>query len=138
MEAKRLKISFIVVVLFLGLALEQITANSESCCPSRTARNIYNTCRFTGAPRSSCASMSGCRLAGQDCAGYPYLTHTNSGKANNNALEFCKLGCASSVCSNIKAVVGNEEANDVLDRCGELCYRFCTEHVDTAATTVVS
>ncbi|CAN6287496.1 unnamed protein product [Urochloa humidicola] len=137
MEGKGLK-SFIVVVLFLGLALEQIAAGSEGCCPSTPARNIYNTCRLTGGSKSMCANLSGCRLAGQNCAGYPYLTHSNSGEAN--ALEFCKLGCASSVCSNIKSVVvGNEAANDVqLDRCGELCYRFCTKHVDTAATTVVS
>ncbi|CAN6298541.1 unnamed protein product [Urochloa humidicola] len=136
MEAKGLKISFI-VVLFLGLALEQIAADSESCCPSNSARNVYNTCRFAGGSRSMCAKLSGCRLRGQNCDGYPYLTHSISGEANAH-LEFCKLGCASSVCNNIKAVVGNEEANDVLDRCGELCYRFCTKHIDTAVTTVVS
>nr|P59358.1 RecName: Full=Ligatoxin-B [Phoradendron liga] len=40
----------------------------KSCCPSTTARNIYNTCRLTGASRSVCASLSGCKIiSGSTC-----------------------------------------------------------------------
>nr|CAB3498590.1 unnamed protein product [Digitaria exilis] len=60
------------------------------------------------------------------------------------ALEFCKLGCASSssLCdNNIKQAVGNKEASDAVNRCDEACYRFCTKHLRTCSfsyTTIVT
>nr|7S7P_A Chain A, urthionin-Uf1a [Urtica ferox] len=40
----------------------------KSCCPSTTARNIYNTCRFGGGSRTLCAKLSGCKIvSGTTC-----------------------------------------------------------------------
>nr|P01539.1 RecName: Full=Phoratoxin [Phoradendron leucarpum subsp. tomentosum] len=40
----------------------------KSCCPTTTARNIYNTCRFGGGSRPVCAKLSGCKIiSGTKC-----------------------------------------------------------------------
>nr|1ED0_A Chain A, VISCOTOXIN A3 [Viscum album]1OKH_A Chain A, VISCOTOXIN A3 [Viscum album]1OKH_B Chain B, VISCOTOXIN A3 [Viscum album]7PVB_A Chain A, Viscotoxin-A3 [Viscum album] len=45
----------------------------KSCCPNTTGRNIYNACRLTGAPRPTCAKLSGCKIiSGSTCpSDYP-------------------------------------------------------------------
>uniref|UniRef100_A0A0E0AA86 Acidic protein n=1 Tax=Oryza glumipatula TaxID=40148 RepID=A0A0E0AA86_9ORYZ len=54
----------------------------------------------------------------------------------SEVVDFCKLGCASSVCSTMSTLSGNEEANYAVDRCNDACHRFCTKEAETV--TVVS
>uniref|UniRef100_A0A0E0AA88 Uncharacterized protein n=1 Tax=Oryza glumipatula TaxID=40148 RepID=A0A0E0AA88_9ORYZ len=93
--------SLIMCLLVLGLVLQQekIQVEAKSCCPSTTARNVYNSCRFA---------------------------------EELDVLNFCKLGCTSSVCSIMNTFAGNEEGN----RCNDACYRFCTKEAETV--TIVS
>ncbi|KAL8509037.1 hypothetical protein ACS0TY_016289 [Phlomoides rotata] len=44
--------------LLVSLVLGQIQVEATSCCPTTTARNIYNACRLTGGPRPVCAYIS--------------------------------------------------------------------------------
>ncbi|KAF8722140.1 hypothetical protein HU200_022782 [Digitaria exilis] len=137
MEARKGIKSFITVVLVLGLVLgHQIQVEAKSCCPSMYARNVYNACRVRGNPQSVCAKMSGCKIVQGKCDD-PYYNSLHSDSDEANALEFCKLGCAASVCDYIKAL-GSEEASDVLGRCDQPCHRFCTKHVDNAAATTAA
>ncbi|KAF8683102.1 hypothetical protein HU200_044960 [Digitaria exilis] len=95
--------SFIAVVLVLSLLPGQIQVEAKSCCPSMYARNVYNACRVRGNPQSVCAKMSGCKIVQGKCDD-PYYNSLHSDSDEANALEFCKLGCAASVCDNIQAV----------------------------------
>ncbi|XP_062180757.1 leaf-specific thionin DB4-like [Phragmites australis] len=134
MEGKSLK-SVIIGALILGLVLEAIQVEAKSCCPSTTARNIYNTCRFGGASRQACAKLSGCKIVDGKCKPpYDKLTlfpHSDE----SDVSDFCKLGCMHSVCEKINTAFSNEEANDAVERCNDACLSFCTNDVD-AATVV--
>uniref|UniRef100_A0A0E0LC22 Uncharacterized protein n=1 Tax=Oryza punctata TaxID=4537 RepID=A0A0E0LC22_ORYPU len=130
--------SLIVCVLVLGLVLqhEHIQVEAKSCCPSTTARNIYNSCRFAGGSRDKCSKLSGCKIVDGKCKP-PFIHHTlHPDSEESDVLDFCKLGCTSSVCSNINTFAGNEEGNHAVDRCNEACYRFCTNEAEIV--TVVS
>uniref|UniRef100_A0A0D9WQR6 Uncharacterized protein n=1 Tax=Leersia perrieri TaxID=77586 RepID=A0A0D9WQR6_9ORYZ len=127
--------SLMMCVLMLGLILQQsqIQVEAKSCCPSTAARNIYNACRFTGQSRETCSRLSGCKIVDGKCKP-PYIHHTlHPDSDESNVTDFCKLGCTSSVCSNINSFVGNEEGNGAVDRCNDACSRFCTTEADTVA-----
>uniref|UniRef100_A0A0E0LC30 Uncharacterized protein n=1 Tax=Oryza punctata TaxID=4537 RepID=A0A0E0LC30_ORYPU len=130
--------SLIICALVLGLVLQQekIHVEASSCCPSTTARNVYNSCRFAGGSRDYCFKLSDCKNKDGSCEPpYDHLTdHPDSEKSD--VLDFCKLGCTSALCSKIKTFAANEEVNGVVERCNDACYRFCTNEAQTA--TVVS
>ncbi|KAG8040797.1 hypothetical protein GUJ93_ZPchr0199g2827 [Zizania palustris] len=132
--------SLIVCVLVLGFVLGQIQlAEAKSCCPTTTARNIYNACRLTGASRPTCASLSGCKIIdGTKCpSDYPkFQLGLIPNFEKSDLVDFCKLGCISSMCSKINTVVGSEEGDVVVDRCSTACYRLCSKEAVTA--TVVA
>nr|BAD62141.1 hypothetical protein [Oryza sativa Japonica Group] len=54
----------------------------------------------------------------------------------SDVLDFCKLGCTSSVCSKINTFAANEGVNAAVERCEHACDRFCTNEAQTV--TVVS
>ncbi|BAF19651.2 Os06g0517700 [Oryza sativa Japonica Group] len=95
--------SLIMCVLVLGLVLQQetIKVGAKSCCPTTTARNIYNACRFAHGTRERCSKLSGCKIVDGKCKP-PYIHHTLHPESEElDVLDFCMLGCTSSVCSNI-------------------------------------
>ncbi|EOA28119.1 hypothetical protein CARUB_v10024304mg [Capsella rubella] len=123
MEGKTLVLSVLVMSLFIA----QI--NAKSCCPSTTARNIYNTCRFAGSPRPVCASLSGCKnISGTKCPnGYTHDTLENTG---NTVDAYCKLGCVSSVCGGL-TTLQNSDASEIVsgavEKCANACSTVCTK-----------
>ncbi|KAF8722139.1 hypothetical protein HU200_022781 [Digitaria exilis] len=136
--------SFIAVVLVLGLILgqQQIQVEAKICCPSMRGRDTYNYCLDGHYGEAFCAKIAGCKIDDGKCD-YPAYSSDSALIEDDatNALEFCKLGCASSssLCdNNIKPAVGNEETSDAVNRCDEACYRFCTKHVHTAAATTAA
>uniref|UniRef100_A0A0E0PYH4 Uncharacterized protein n=1 Tax=Oryza rufipogon TaxID=4529 RepID=A0A0E0PYH4_ORYRU len=121
--------SLIACMLVLGLVLQQekIQVEAKSCCPSTIARNVYNSCRFVGGSRDTSAKLSGCKIVDGKCKP-PYIHHSLHPESKGlDVLDFCKMGCTSSVCSTINTCAGNEEGNHVVDRCNDACYRFCTK-----------
>lgn len=79
MEGKTVILS----VLIMSLVMAQIQVEAKSCCPSTTARNIYNVCRIgDAASRPTCAKLSGCKLVeGKICPpGWEKDILENSGK----------------------------------------------------------
>nr|BAD61989.1 putative thionin Osthi1 [Oryza sativa Japonica Group] len=130
--------SLIMCVLVLGLVLQQetIKVGAKSCCPTTTARNIYNACRFAHGTRERCSKLSGCKIVDGKCKP-PYIHHTLHDFAEElDVLDFCMLGCTSSVCSNINTCKLNEEGNGAVERCNEACYHFCNKEADIV--TIVS
>ncbi|KAM0937470.1 putative thionin [Dioscorea sansibarensis] len=96
MEGKGVKVPLsvvVMVVLILGLNLAQTHVEAKSCCPTTTARNCYNACRFVHNSREFCAKLCGCTIVpGTKCPfDYP-------------SLHFCESGCASSMCSTISTL----------------------------------
>uniref|UniRef100_A0A8I6YYX1 Acidic protein n=1 Tax=Hordeum vulgare subsp. vulgare TaxID=112509 RepID=A0A8I6YYX1_HORVV len=125
MESISLK-SIIIGVLMLGLVLQQTHIEAKSCCCSTTTRNCYNVCRVTGSSRPTCASLCGCKILEKcvpPCDRFNLVTDANEAKS----IEFCKLGCMSSLCENINAVVASQEVKDVKDHCKTGCYHLCTK-----------
>ncbi|GJN24052.1 hypothetical protein PR202_gb11763 [Eleusine coracana subsp. coracana] len=133
MDGKRLK-SVIIVVLFLGVVLEQNGAEARIRCRSTTGRKIYTTCRLSGKDRSYCARISGCEIVDGNIT-FPIfclMMHSFADKAA--AQDFCKLGCAASLCGNVITGVGNDEevTDDAVERCNKACDRFCTKDIEAA------
>ncbi|EOA33469.1 hypothetical protein CARUB_v10021136mg [Capsella rubella] len=132
MEGKTVILS----VLIMSLVMAQIQVEAKSCCPSTSARNIYNTCRFTGGSRPFCASLSGCKIVDGKCPnGFTHDTLQTSGDAVN---EYCKLGCTSSVCGAMNALQNSDASeivNGAVEKCATACSSFCTKGSTTKAET---
>ncbi|KAI3913500.1 hypothetical protein MKW98_003979 [Papaver atlanticum] len=111
------------------------------CCMNDTRRNRYEVCLNTGASVASCAGVSGCLIIyGSFCPpNYPHKVGDEEKKEQTlqTANDFCKLGCASSVCSNIIALYESADSTNKLkeavERCNNACFQFCNKKSDTAA-----
>ncbi|KAI3880510.1 hypothetical protein MKW92_004120 [Papaver armeniacum] len=114
------------------------------CCMNNTRRNRYKDCLNTGASVASCAGVSGCLIiSGSFCPpNYPYPDKEVGEEEKQEqtlptANDYCKLGCASSVCSNITALYESadttSELKEAAERCNNACIQFCNKKFDTAA-----
>ncbi|XP_010462617.1 PREDICTED: thionin [Camelina sativa] len=137
MEGKTVILS----VLIMSLVIAQIQVEAKSCCPTTTARNIYNSCRFLGTSQSTCANISGCKIVGGSTCpnGYTRDTLQNSGDAVS-VNEYCKLGCASSVCGAMNTLQSSvndasEIVNGAVAQCAKACSNFCTKGSTTEVET---
>ncbi|XP_023633899.1 probable thionin-2.4 [Capsella rubella] len=120
MEGKTLILS----VLLMSLLMAQIQVDAKSCCPTTTARNVYNTCRLAGLSRAVCANRSGCRLVNGSCPnGYPKENLENTGDA---VTEYCKVGCVSSVCGAL-ATLQNSDASEIVNEAAGNCALACSK-----------
>ncbi|KAJ4882645.1 putative thionin-2.4 [Raphanus sativus] len=124
MEGKNVILS----VLIMSLVMAQNQVEAKSCCPNTTARNTYNVCRLPGTPRPICASISGCKIVSGTCPpGYTNEILENSGDAVS---EYCKLGCAFSVCGAL-STLQNSDASEIVNRavaqCTNACSNICTK-----------
>ncbi|KAI3927690.1 hypothetical protein MKW92_000504 [Papaver armeniacum] len=151
MEGKSPALSAVMVgVLLMGLFLAQTPVEAKSCCKNTAARNCYNACRLPGTPRPVCAAGCNCKIiSGTKCPkDYPKLnsllnTETDEETDTKEAYatsDFCKLGCTSSVCSNImalhKSTAGlvseqEESVKEASESCNNACFEFCNKKSDT-------
>ncbi|KAI3861249.1 hypothetical protein MKW92_005159 [Papaver armeniacum] len=157
MEAKSPALSAVMIgVLLMGLFLAQTPVEAKSCCKNTAARNCYNVCRLPGTPRPVCAATCDCKIiSGGKCPrDYPKLnsllnTETDEETDTKEAYatsDFCKLGCASSVCSNImdlhKSTAGlvselEESVKEAAKSCDNACFQFCNKKSDSAAVAAI-
>ncbi|EOA24929.1 hypothetical protein CARUB_v10018220mg [Capsella rubella] len=134
MEGKTLILSVLVMSLFMA----QIQVDAKSCCPNRTARNVYNVCRLGPAPSPAvCARLSGCKIInGSTCPnGYTNDILETTGDAVN---EYCKLGCVSSVCGALTTLENSDASeivNEAVDKCAKACSTVCTKSSMNAVET---
>ncbi|XP_018475959.1 thionin [Raphanus sativus] len=133
MEGKTVILS----VLIMSLVMAQNQVEAKIFCPSTSARNSYNICRLTGASRQTCAKMSGCKIvSGTTCPqGCLHDIFENSADAVN---EYCKLGCASSVCGAL-TILQNSDASETVNgavaQCTKACSNFCSKNSANAVET---
>ncbi|KAF8772391.1 hypothetical protein HU200_005794 [Digitaria exilis] len=101
MGSKGLK-SVIMCILILGLILEQVQVEGKSCCKSTLGRNCYNACRLRGS-EIFCATLCGCKIIkGNTCPrDFPKLNLLPNSGDEPDAVQYCNLGCTSSVCDNL-------------------------------------
>ncbi|KAF5203591.1 Thionin [Thalictrum thalictroides] len=130
MEGKGVR-AVIMGLLILGLVVAQIEA--KSCCRNTTGRNCYNTCRFAGGTQSVCASLCDCIHVTGNCPS----THPRSNMLESSGdmiNEYCKLGCASSVCDTISTNQnsGEGEVNEAVEHCVNACSELCNKGAKTA------
>ncbi|XP_010440789.1 PREDICTED: probable thionin-2.4 [Camelina sativa] len=132
MDGKTLILSVLVMTLFMA----QIQVEAKSCCPSSTARNIYNSCRLVGGSRERCASLSGCKIVNGKCPnGYTKDILENTDDVVN---EYCKIGCASSVCSALTTLQNSDASeivNGAVEKCVMACSTVCTKGSMNAVET---
>uniref|UniRef100_A0ACD5ZFD1 Uncharacterized protein n=1 Tax=Avena sativa TaxID=4498 RepID=A0ACD5ZFD1_AVESA len=128
--------SLIICVLILGLVLEQVQVEGKSCCKDTTARNCYNVCRIPGTPRPICATSCRCKIiSGNKCPkDYPKL-HDDPDAGTPNAIEFCNMGCISSICDNMNNAYRGEEREIDVELCGNACASFCNQITARASVT---
>ncbi|XP_010470232.1 PREDICTED: thionin-like [Camelina sativa] len=129
----------ILSVLIMSLVIAQIQVEAKSCCPSQSARNIFNVCRLGGSDQFFCASLSGCGIiGGKTCPnGYQHDTLQRSGDAIA-VNEYCKLGCASSLCGAMNTLQisdASEIVNGAVAQCAKACSTFCAKGSSTVVET---
>ncbi|XP_010455585.1 PREDICTED: probable thionin-2.4 [Camelina sativa] len=134
MEGKTLVVSVLVLSLFMA----HIQVDAKSCCPSTSARNIYNVCRLSGGPRQVCASLSGCKIVSVSTCpnGYTNDTLENTGDIVE---EYCKVGCVSSVCRALTTLQNSDASeivNGAVEKCANACSTICTKSSIDAVETV--
>uniref|UniRef100_A0A1J3JV98 Putative thionin-2.4 n=1 Tax=Noccaea caerulescens TaxID=107243 RepID=A0A1J3JV98_NOCCA len=128
MEGKTVTLS--VVIMTLVMAQIQVEA-AKICCPTAAARTAFNGCAYSGFPSQSCVIVSGCTYGSENSCppGYPndILKKSAQGDAVN---EYCKLGCAFSVCgamTNLQNSDANEIVNGAVEQCTNACSTICSE-----------
>uniref|UniRef100_A0ACD6AEK0 Uncharacterized protein n=1 Tax=Avena sativa TaxID=4498 RepID=A0ACD6AEK0_AVESA len=128
--------SLIMCVLILGLVLEQVQVEGNTCCKDDIARNCYNVCLIPGTPTFICANVCRCIITREECPNdYPKL-QSDPDAGTPNAIEFCNTGCISSICDNMnKAYRGEKKENDK-EFCSIACGSFCNKI--TVSTSVAA
>ncbi|XBI77500.1 hypothetical protein VPH35_070590 [Triticum aestivum] len=124
--------SVIMVVVILVLVIQQAQVEAKSCCCSTSGRNCYNACRVMGASRKTCASLCGCKILDKcvrPCDRFNLYPEADEAKV----IEYCKLGCMSSVCNTTNTFIIGEQEKDVIENCTTGCDRVCTKDVEFAA-----
>uniref|UniRef100_A0ACD5ZKP3 Uncharacterized protein n=1 Tax=Avena sativa TaxID=4498 RepID=A0ACD5ZKP3_AVESA len=129
--------SLIMCVLIVGIVLEQVQVEGNTCCKDDIARNCYNVCRIPGTPTFICANMCRCIITrGNECPNdYPKL-QSDLDAGTPNAIEFCNMGCMSSICGNMKNAYPGEEKENDKEFCSIACARFCNKI--TVSTSVAA
>ncbi|XP_023632820.1 probable thionin-2.4 isoform X2 [Capsella rubella] len=123
---------FVVLSVFImSLVIAQIQVEAKICCPSQNARTAYTVCYYTPKiPNSFCLYTTGCTKVsdnGRCPSGSIYSRLESSG---GNVNEYCKLGCASSVCSAMTTLNnsdGSEIVSGAVEKCTEACSILCTK-----------
>ncbi|KAG2332832.1 hypothetical protein Bca52824_004012 [Brassica carinata] len=132
MEGKTVILS----VLIMSLVMAQNQVEAKSCCPSTAARWAYYLCTNSWPLTPLCISHTGCIESETTCPpGYPYAILENSGHTVN---EYCKLGCASSVCGDLTTLQksdASEIVNGAFAQCTNACSNFCTKGSAKAVET---
>nr|AAB33005.1 crambin precursor=thionin variant Thi2Ca3 [Crambe abyssinica, seeds, Peptide Partial, 133 aa] [Crambe hispanica subsp. abyssinica] len=132
MEGKTVILS----VLIMTLVMAQNQVEAKSCCPTMAARIQYNACRALGTPRPVCAALSGCKIL--DVTKCPPDYRYDILKSSDALNEYCKLGCASSVCgalANLQNSDASEIVNGAVVQCNNACSSFCTKGSANAVGT---
>ncbi|KAG2331366.1 hypothetical protein Bca52824_002546 [Brassica carinata] len=133
MEGKTVILS----VLIMSLVMAQNQVEAKICCPNRTARDKCIVCHRAGGSMPTCAEHNRCKIvSGTTCPpGYPYTAVRNSGDIVN---EYCKLGCATSVCGALTTLQdsdASEIVNGAVAQCTNACANFCTKGSANAVET---
>uniref|UniRef100_A0ACD5ZEC0 Uncharacterized protein n=1 Tax=Avena sativa TaxID=4498 RepID=A0ACD5ZEC0_AVESA len=119
----------IICVLILGVVLEQVQVEGKICCMISAGQVCYELCRILGgAPQTVCTISCGCKdTSGNSCSGLFPHPYAHSGADKPNAIEFCSMGCRSSVCDNVNNVYRGEEKAIDVGLCGSACNSFCNK-----------
>ncbi|MCL7029977.1 hypothetical protein MKW94_030439 [Papaver nudicaule] len=141
MEAKSPAFGAVIMgVLLMVLYLEQMPVEAGVTCDNFVLRSCYKWCHQTFIPTKPED------LVQKFCADYCYCEYDyplNYRKVLGNFLktadaayatdEFCKLGCESSMCSNIFSPYKSAESvKEAAERCSNACFQFCNKKSDTA------
>ncbi|KAF5178959.1 Thionin [Thalictrum thalictroides] len=134
MEGKGVRVVVIMGVLILGLVVAQTEA--KSCCRTNSRRDCFQICRLSvHTPRPVCARICDCIIIeGNRCPD----SHPSSSMLENSGLinEYCKLGCASSVCDTIttnqNSDVHDEKLKEAVEHCVNACSELCNKGAGTA------
>ncbi|KAI3832149.1 hypothetical protein MKX03_016688 [Papaver bracteatum] len=139
--------SVIIGVLILGLFIAQASVEARSCCDSKAGRNCYQACVTRTGATKLCARSCGCRFTRENrCpSSHPWANISNSEDSGKKKIyselswtkkkinEYCKLGCAFSVCKNINTPHDSDEA--AVERCNDACFQLCNKNYNIAVVT---
>lgn len=124
---------FILLVVSLVAVEQTRKAEAYLCCVINNKVTLYLGCRIFGGIKTCCDKLGyyahlddyGC----QDPYVNGYLFGMQAGD-RNTAIDYCKLGCTSSMCNKItsSAIGGSENGKDAIERCTNACHDLCTEN----------
>ncbi|CAH8332779.1 unnamed protein product [Eruca vesicaria subsp. sativa] len=131
MEGKTVILS----LLIMSLLMAQNQVKAKVCCMSKAGVENYIQCHRV---LPNCEEMTRCRTFRKTnpCKfPYPAEVPEKSGDAVN---EYCKLGCASSVCGALTTLKNSEES-EIVDgavvQCTNACANLCTKGSADAVET---
>ncbi|VVA96769.1 unnamed protein product [Arabis nemorensis] len=124
-------------VFIMSLVMAQIQVEAWACCPTDAARDIFSECTYSGKVWTFCESKSGCQLNRYNVCppGYYHGILEKSGDVVN---EYCKLGCASSMCGAMTTLKNSDASKIVkgaVEKCVKACSTLCTKGSMTAFQT---
>ncbi|XP_019088101.1 PREDICTED: thionin-2.1-like [Camelina sativa] len=110
----------------MSLLMVQIQVEAKICCPSQKARTAYTICDWTPKiPHIICLHTTGCEeMASYNLCSKGFIYH-NLENSGDNINEYCKLGCATSVC-NAVTTLKNSDASEVVNGAVEKCTKACS------------
>ncbi|KAJ0973629.1 hypothetical protein J5N97_015594 [Dioscorea zingiberensis] len=128
MEGKGVRVPLgvmIMVVVILGLNLAPAQTHSKVCCTTFNALHCYDGCYR----RTQYAK--GCE---KECPACTYTTSVE--RPTNYPNDFCKLGCASSMCSTISTLQNSDDAEQVVAGCNNKCSEICNKGYNEGSNAV--
>ncbi|CAH2048048.1 unnamed protein product [Thlaspi arvense] len=124
----------ILSALIMTLVMARIQVEAKICCPSASAKALYDICirAFYG---RTCLPKSGCKDEDPCPPGYPYdiLKSSAQGDAVN---EYCKLGCDFSMCG-VMTTLQNSGANEIVNGAVVQCTKACSTICNKGSLTAV-
>ncbi|CAA7034400.1 unnamed protein product [Microthlaspi erraticum] len=131
-----------VLIMSVVLAQIQVEASKKYCCATQADfGNLFN-CLFGGDPEFPCVYRNHCIIIDTTTCPpeFPISRFSTNNLENSGKIvdEYCKLGCASSVCGAITTLPksdASEIVNEAVAQCTNACSTFCSKGSKTAHET---
>ena len=128
MGAKGLRSMVMMGLLILGLIVTGIEGEVTAC----KGDPCYTLCRHRRLSKSFCSRNCFCSLSPPPSPSplpSPSGMVENSGMTPGTKIDYCNLGCASSVCDKIttglNSGVGEGEVKEAVQHCNNACFELC-------------
>ncbi|XP_025810533.1 alpha-hordothionin-like isoform X1 [Panicum hallii] len=141
MEGKSLRSVYTgsLIMFLLVVGQIQVEAKAKACCRKLWSATCAKNCIGYGFDLNYCAAQCGCKLTDEDQCHSRWAALPSESAAEATVVDYCKMGCTSSVCNQMITDATSEVKKDnVMKYCGIACHQFCTKGAGTATATLAA